>query len=188
MNRRQNEEDEQETDTIVLVKHLVLVKRDPMQVIPVHVFEHELPILHKIHGSDNIKPESQEEVEVTNFNAGDEYDRLVEKYEKSAPGAVQEVYGRDPKDLADTLGLAFRRVAGVRAARTKPQSVQVDNTQPEAVKSEVRARIVTETPVMTTPTPGVKTPTAAELRKATGSPKAKKAKAAKSQKSSKRAA
>lgn len=115
-------------NTVTLTQHLVLVKRDAMMQVPVRVFDHEIPLLQLIHGDDNIEIKDSEQVEVSNFNVDDEYDRLVRKDDASKSTAVFQIYGNNPKGLADELGIPYETKRGARVARKLDESLEVDNS------------------------------------------------------------
>lgn len=106
---------------------LVLVVKDAMQQVPKQVYAHELPILRRIYGQDQIVEKSEEDYEVTGFNVDDEYDRLIRTYGAS-PGAVEATYGHNPRDLADELGLPYKASSGARKVREPEQSLIIDNS------------------------------------------------------------
>lgn len=114
----------EEGETVELTQHLVLIVRDPMVKIPKHVYDHELEILRRINGLDAVEEVSDRQVKVSNFTVEGEYDRLVRIH---GVDVVNEVYGTTPRDLADELGLPYRRQRGARVVREQAMSQQVDN-------------------------------------------------------------
>lgn len=126
-------------ETVTLTQVLVLIVKDPMSKIPRTVFDHELPILRAIFGEENVVEQEAREVQVTNFTVAGEYERLVRNYEAAGAGVVRAVYGPNPRDLADTIGMAYKPPRGVQNRTTKmAQSLQVDNSEADTGGRMVR--------------------------------------------------
>lgn len=111
----------------ILIMCLVLIVKDAMQQVPKQVYRHELPILRRIYGEDGVVEKSEEDYEVTGFDVNDEYDRLIRIY-GGAPGAVEAIYGHNPRDLADELDIPYKAQRGAYRAREQEQSLVVDNS------------------------------------------------------------
>ena len=120
-------ENEDEVHSLVLTQHQILIVRDPMVKIPALIFAHELPIAQLLNGEANIEILSTSQVEVTNFTVDEEYDRLMRKYEMSKTTVVTEVYGNNPRLLAEELDLPYRASRGARTIKKLDQSLQIDN-------------------------------------------------------------
>jgi hypothetical protein len=128
-----------------LTEHAITVTRDITHTIHRKAWEHELPILRQLHGSDNIAILSSEEVEVHGFNVNDEYLRLKRYYNKKDDGntaMVERVYGTDAMLLATRLG-----ITRVPSANVVQKSAHIDHretgpkvrglVQPKQAKAEV---------------------------------------------------
>lgn len=129
---QQTEDDRANRRDLTLKLHTVEVVRDPMTKIGTQVLDHEIPILEALHGADNVIIRSTEDVQVSDIDAGTEYDRLMRKYERSNEGGdiVQKVYGQTPRELAEEMGLPYKTARGVRQARQQAGSVFVDGANP----------------------------------------------------------
>lgn len=114
--------------SLVLEMHAVLIVRDPMVKIPTEIFAHELPICQLLNGEENVEIIKTFAVEVSKFTIDAEYDRLIRKYELSGTNVVIEVYGKNPRLLAEEMGLPYRVQAGARTVKKLEQSLQVDNS------------------------------------------------------------
>lgn len=121
-------EDGGDVHTIVLTQHQILIVRDPMVKIPATIFAHELPIAQALNGEENVEIVSTSQVEVSNFTIDEEYDRLMRKYEMSKTTVVIDIYGNNPRLLAEELDLPYRASRGARTIKKLDQSLQVDNT------------------------------------------------------------
>lgn len=152
----QESEDQANSRDLVLNLLTVKIVRDPMTHIPVEILEHELPIVNLINGGEeNVVVVKSRSVEVANISAGQEFDRLLRKYERSEPrDAVRQIYGVNPRDLADEMGLPYASGRGARAARQQPQSLQVEDGQEVDQQAPVTtiSRITTDAPTTTTET------------------------------------
>jgi hypothetical protein len=116
-----------EVHSLVLTQHQILIVRDPMVKIPATIFAHELPIAELLNGEANIEIVSTSQVEVSNFTVDEEYDRLMRKYEMSKTNVVADVYGPNPRQLAEELDLPYRAMRGARTVKKLDQSLQIDN-------------------------------------------------------------
>jgi hypothetical protein len=116
-----------EVHSLVLTQHQILIVRDPMVKIPSMIFAHELPIAYALNGEENVEIVSTSQVEVSNFTVDEEYDRLIRKYEMSKAPVVVDVYGNNPRLLAEELDLPYRVSRGARTVKKLEQSLQVDN-------------------------------------------------------------
>jgi phosphoribosylformylglycinamidine (FGAM) synthase-like enzyme len=113
---------------LILTQHTVLIIRDPMVKIPVTIFAHELPVCQLVNGEENVEIIETSQVEVTNFDLEAEYDRLMRKYAMSQTTAVVDIYGNNPRLLAEELGLPWQATRGARTVKKLDQSLVVDNT------------------------------------------------------------
>jgi len=108
-----------------LTEHTITIQRDLTQVIHAKKWDHEMPILKILHGTDNVKILSSEEIDFPGFNVSDEYHRLKAKYNRKDDGnmaLVQREYGNDAQRLAERLGVTH--TPGIVKQK---KSVQIDN-------------------------------------------------------------
>ena len=135
MTRRDEQDDvfEEEGVTVELVQCQVEITRDPMMKPVTTVFAHEVLILQVVHGDDNIQILDETPVTVENFTVGGEYDRLRNKYEAGNTGALKEVFGSNPKRLADELGLPWHGGSGARTKAKVVQSLEIEPGDDSAV-------------------------------------------------------
>lgn len=92
--------------TVTLTSFVITIERDPMIKIGKRLFEHEIPILEALHGSDKISvdEDSARDEQVT-FSAEQEYDRLVRTRGEKGAKALRLIYP-NATALAEDLGLA----------------------------------------------------------------------------------
>ncbi|MGH8032025.1 MAG: hypothetical protein ACREO8_06575 [Luteimonas sp.] len=98
----------------------VLIFRNDTTSIPDTVFEHELPILRMLHGDAFVKVAGEDTVDVEDFDANDELERLKRKYISKDADPVSAVYRNDPRLLAKEAGVTYE--AGT--SRKPPASEQ----------------------------------------------------------------
>lgn len=96
----------QKTDSLVSLD--VLVRRDEVTTVPATVFEHELPILRALFGTDFVQEIGRDTVEVADFDANDELARLQRKYNTKERDVVGLIYGNDPRRIAQEAGVSFK--------------------------------------------------------------------------------
>lgn len=112
-------------DVVELTFVTASVRRDEQTDVPVQIFEHELPILRRLHGGeDNVRVISARKRKVANFDAMTEFERLKRKYKvagSNPTGAdvVNDVY-RSAEDVAKAAGVSIGR----GTPRRPPQSLQ----------------------------------------------------------------
>jgi hypothetical protein len=77
---------------------LVIIDRGPMEKIPRHVAEHEIPLLEMIHGGGSVRDSGEPIDAVREIDSPEaEYERLLNTYgddEKSGMPLVERVHGR----------------------------------------------------------------------------------------------
>lgn len=134
----------EDADVTTLVQHVVTVTNDPATKVATEVYDHEIPVLEAIHGEGNIEIQSSEEIDVTEFTAEAEHDRLLRKYGVKNEAAVRSVFA-NPNNLARELGLAVTPRVGTRSKAQQAQSLSVDRR----VKRAVSAPKATATPKAT---------------------------------------
>ena len=108
-----------------LVEHTIAVTRDITQTVHRKAWDHEMPVLKVLHGSDNVAVLSSETIDYPGFNVSDEYKRLKAKYNRKDEGQrllVERIYGEDAVKLAERLGVVVRAGTAI-----EKRSVQIDN-------------------------------------------------------------
>lgn len=117
--------------TVTLKQLRVTIRRDEQTVVPAYVFEHELPVLHAMHGEDHVKVIETDTVEYAGFNAANELERLKRKYRDrdGTTRSVTAVY-RSPAEVASAAGVRYSGESAVKPKRsqaTKPKKRVIRN-------------------------------------------------------------
>lgn len=107
-----------ETETIPLELFTVEVSRDNTKT-RVKVLEHEVGVLERIHGEENVAEISSETVDVADFDPTVEFDTLIRKYGKNGERAVLEEFPGGPAGVAQATGTSLRREGGEDGKRKK---------------------------------------------------------------------
>tara|TARA_R110000868_G_scaffold108750_3_gene296555 strand:+ start:58 stop:516 length:459 start_codon:yes stop_codon:yes gene_type:complete len=117
-----------------LVEHTIAVTRDITQTVHRKAWDHEMPVLKVLHGSDNVSVLSSETIDYPGFNVSDEYKRLKAKYNRKDDGQhllVERIYGEDAVKLAERLGVVVKAGTAI-----EKRSIQIDN-RTSRVRGEV---------------------------------------------------
>ncbi len=133
-------DNEKDANTLTLPLRQMLVTRENM-VIPTAVFEHEIPILEKIHGQDMVQEgddsELEEEESDVATDAATEFLRLQSKYNTPRePGIVESVYS-GPEDLAAKTDFTAPQ-KGDRKAKLPPKATVINHAK-DAKKAAKKA-------------------------------------------------
>lgn len=95
---------------VKLNESVVEITRNEVTKVPATVYEHEIPILHALHGEDRVRLIETYEVEVSGFSVRDEFKRLQRRYNNKQTGdVVVKAYPMGEAQLADDLGLSLER-------------------------------------------------------------------------------
>jgi hypothetical protein len=119
--------------TVTLTELIAVITRSEVCKISTQVYEHELPLLQRLHGEDFVSVSDSYEVEVEGFSVVQEYERLKRRYAQKgnkdpAANVVEVIYGIGAERLAQKLklpvdgGASYKPAASMQegdARRTK---------------------------------------------------------------------